>query len=173
MQEIVFVDTKAVIIMRIVVFSDSHDNIFNAVEVVERHKDVKTFVFLGDGSDDFETLKEMYPHKEFFGVRGNCDYFSRLPDEYMMDVDGIKILCTHGHLYNVEFSTDRLIASARSKGATIVLHGHTHKSYSKYDDGLYVVCPGSVSKPADRERTYAIIDILNNGISCNIVEIKR
>ena len=159
--------------MRIVVFSDSHGDIFQAVEVVRRNEREKVFIFLGDGVDELETLKEMYPHKEFIGVRGNCDFFCHLPDEYTMDVGGVKILCTHGHLYSVKSSLERISESARKKGVTVALYGHTHKSLTKYDDGLYLVCPGSVSKPADRYPTYATVDITDKGIFCNIVEMKR
>ena len=159
--------------MRLVVFSDSHGDIFQAVEVVRRNEREKVFIFLGDGVDELETLKEMYPHKEFIGVRGNCDFFCHLPDEYTMDIDGVKILCTHGHLYSVKSSLERISESARKKGVTVALYGHTHKSLTKYDDGLYLVCPGSISKPADRYPTYATVDITDKGIFCNIVEIKR
>ena len=158
--------------MRIVVFSDSHGDIFQAIEVVRRNEREKIFVFLGDGADELETLREMYPHKEFIGVRGNCDFFCHLPDEYMMDSGGVKLLCTHGHLYSVKYSTEKLGESARKKGATVALYGHTHKALVKYDDGLYLVCPGSVSRPADRYPTYATIDIIEKGIFCNIVEMK-
>ena len=158
--------------MRIVVFSDSHGDIFQAIEVVRRNEREKIFVFLGDGADELETLREMYPHKEFIGVRGNCDFFCHLPDEYMMDSGGVKLLCTHGHLYSVKYSTEKLGESARKKGATVSLYGHTHKALVKYDDGLYLVCPGSVSRPADRYPTYATIDIIEKGIFCNIVEMK-
>ena len=158
--------------MRIVVFSDSHGDIFQAVEVVRRNEKEKVFIFLGDGADELETLREMYPHKEFIGVRGNCDFFCHLPDEYMMDSGSVKLLCTHGHLYSVKYSTEKLGESARKKGATVALYGHTHKALVKYDDGLYLVCPGSVSRPADRHPTYATIDITEKGIFCNIVEMK-
>ena len=159
--------------MRIVVFSDSHGDIFQAVEVVRRNEKEKVFIFLGDGVDELETLKEMYPHKEFIGVRGNCDFFCHLPDEYTMDVDGVKLLCTHGHLYGVKSTHEKLAESARKKGASVALYGHTHKSLVKYDDGLYLVCPGSISRPADRYPSYATIDITPKGIFCNIVEFKR
>ena len=159
--------------MRIVVFSDSHGDIFQAVEVVRRNEKEKTFIFLGDGIDELDTLKEMYPHKEFVGVRGNCDYFSHHPTEYMLDIAGVKILCTHGHTHHVKLSTDSLMKMARERGADIVLHGHTHKSVTRYDDGLYLVCPGSVSRPMDLFPTYATIDITEKGIFCNIVEMKR
>ena len=159
--------------MRIVVFSDSHGDIFQAIEVVRRNEREKVFIFLGDGADELLTLREMYPHKEFIAVRGNCDFFCQLPDEYTMDVDGTKILCTHGHLYNVKYSLDKLTETARKRGVTIALYGHTHKSNVRYDDGLYLVCPGSVSRPADRQPTYATIDITEKGIFCNIVEMKR
>ena len=159
--------------MRIVVFSDSHGDIFQAVEVVERNEKERVFIFLGDGVDELGTLKEMYPHKEFIGVRGNCDFFCNLPDEYTMDIGGTRILCTHGHLYGVKCSHEKLVEAARKKGVTVALYGHTHKSFTKYDYGLYLVCPGSVSRPADRYPTYATIDITEKGIFCNIVEMKR
>ena len=44
--------------MRIVVFSDSHGDIFQAIEVVRRNEKEKIFVFLGDGADEVSTLHQ-------------------------------------------------------------------------------------------------------------------
>lgn len=159
--------------MRIVVFSDCHGDVFRALEVVRRNEKEKLFVFLGDGADVLDTLRQQFPQKEFIGVRGNCDFFCNLPDEYMIDVEGVKILCTHGHLYGVKFSEERLITAARGRNAQIVLYGHTHRAVSRYIDGLYIVCPGSISRPADFERSYATIDIVKQGIFCNIVRMSE
>lgn len=159
--------------MRLVVFSDTHGDFFQALEVVKQNPNEKTFIFLGDGADELNLLKQQFPHKEFIGVCGNCDYFCDLPNVYMMDVSGVKILCTHGHLYNVKVSSALLMKAAKQKGATVVLHGHTHRSVSRYEDGVYLVCPGSVSRPADMKKSYATIDITDKGVFCNIVEMKN
>ena len=60
--------------MRIVVFSDSH-GITPAMEAaVEQQKSAKLFIHLGDGLEEFKRLMSKYPNKEYWCVRGNCDY---------------------------------------------------------------------------------------------------
>lgn len=51
---------------------------------------------------------------------------------------------------------------ARQEGADIVLYGHTHTGVTCYDDGLYIMNPGSI-----RDGHYGMIDIVPGGIMLN------
>ena len=64
-------------------------------------------------------------------------------------------------LYNV-------CCAAREKKADIVLFGHTHQALAEYDDGLYILNPGSLHGSMG---TYGIIDITKAGIVTNIVRL--
>lgn len=158
--------------MRIIAFSDSHGSIGGMLEVMEKQPSADWYVFLGDGQEEFEELKTLYPQKTFVGVRGNCDFFSQLPSEYVIDANGVKILCTHGHNHYVKGGADYIKQSAKQIGATIILHGHTHNATVEYNNGIHLICPGSLSHPAKQYPSFAWIDITDKGIASNIVWLK-
>lgn len=105
------------------------------------------------------------------GVRGNCDWSSRLPFTDMITVEEKKILFTHGHLYNVKENMDIIMDKARECKADIVLFGHTHIASSVYTDGLHVMNPGSAAEPRSGSATYGFIDIDSSNIYMGIVTI--
>lgn len=157
--------------MRIVVMSDSHFNFPVLKEIVNIQKSADIFVYLGDGELDFQELMHHYPEKEMHCVRGNCDGGSLTPFAEMMTCCGKQIFLTHGHLFRVKFGVEELKEHAVGIGADILLYGHTHMPYTGYDDGLYIMNPGSVSLPKSGRPTYGVIDITEAGIVLNIVEL--
>ena len=96
-------------------------------------------------------------------VRGNCDFYLSLPEEQDVRIGGHHIFMTHGHLYGVGFSVDRLVAAAKRRGADIALFGHTHVPAFRQADGVTLLNPGSISLPRQAERvcTYALLEIDN------------
>ena len=67
----------------------------------------------------------------------------------------------------------RLLAAktARQNGCDIALYGHTHIANILYEDGIYIVNPGSCSQSRNGKESYAVIDIEPNGIMPIIVEL--
>lgn len=158
--------------MRIVVFSDTHGNAGAIDNIVERNKEVKHFIFLGDGQREVERAVEKYPDKEFHIVAGNCDFASKLPKEGFLEIGGHKILFTHGHAQAVGFSLDRLCYLALYNNADIALFGHTHARHYEYTNGVHMLNPGSASAPRDGNYpSYAFIDIEKGGIVYNHVSL--
>ena len=156
--------------MRVLVLSDSH-GINNPLEtIIDSHPDIEHIIFLGDGIAGVEDLKRFY-NKKFYLVRGNCDFASELPIVDTLVFNGKKIIYTHGHTLDVKYTTERLYEIAKQNNADIVLFGHTHIAYSEYRDGVYLLNPGSVSRSRNGQNSYAIIDILGNGIMTNIIKI--
>ena len=84
---------------------------------------------------------------------------------------GHGIFFTHGHTLGVKYGTERLVSAARAAGCDIALYGHTHASKVLYEDGMYVVNPGSCAEPRDGSKSYAVIDIEENGIMPIIIKI--
>lgn len=159
--------------MRIIVFSDSHRNFSVLNQIVTAHPEADLFLHLGDGKREFEDLAALYPDKQMVGVDGNCDM--GLPGK-AVDVivcRGKKIFFAHGHTFLVKHSTATFLAAARAAGAAIALHGHTHIAYSTYEDGLYIMNPGSVTSPSHGPASYGMIDITPAGIVLNIVPVDR
>lgn len=158
--------------MKIIVFSDSHGN-FNALyRVMEMHRDARAFFHLGDGQRELDDIEALYPEKEFYSVCGNCDLASLKQATGLTEIAGKRIMFTHGHMYGVKSGIGALVTSARKNGADIVLYGHTHIPYEEYDDGLYIMNPGSIGKGVFGSRsTYGIIHIVNGQISTNIATL--
>ncbi len=154
--------------MRILVLSDSHGNEKNLRQALLSQPKAEVVIHLGDGDEETERAKRNFPEKMFLQVRGNCDWGSNLPDRGIYEAEGVKIFYTHGHLYGVKSGLYQAVCAAREQKAQVLLYGHTHEPVTDYEDGLYIMNPGSASyyKP-----TYGILDITPQGIVTNIVEI--
>ena len=150
--------------MRLLVISDSHNRGDIVDRIIRREKDARHIFFLGDVTADIEDFQYEYTDRVFHIVSGNCDLFSEYPSVDLACVNDIKIIFTHGHTMGVKHSTAVLAAAARERGCKIALYGHTHIPSIKYEDGLHIVNPGSVSRSRDGACSYAGIDIEDSGI---------
>jgi len=158
--------------MKIIVVSDSHGNYRALSRVInDYHADI--YIHLGDGERELNTVCLSKPDKQIYHVAGNCDYASLSENELLMSPDDKNVIfAVHGHMNDVKYSLEPLKALARKKGANIVLYGHTHARHNEYDDGMYIINPGSVSIPRDGNRpSFAVIELLPNGIMTNIVDL--
>ncbi len=156
--------------MKILVLSDTHGNVKSIFSVLSRHSDIKDVFFLGDNTGDIDALKEQFSDKTFHIVKGNCDIGSLYKSTDTVTINHKRIFFTHGHKYGVKYTLENLKETAREFNCVLALFGHTHCSLSAYDDGLYIVNPGSLSFPRDCSASYAIIDIVDNGIMPNIMK---
>lgn len=145
--------------MRILVFSDSHGSDRALEAALIQHKDAELIIHLGDGERDFDSIGYAVAGRRIVQVCGNCDFYSLLPNNEIIDVGGVRIFCSHGHTELVKHGTQMFIEKAKSLGARIALYGHTHQSVTAYDDGLHIMNPGSA-----RYGEYGVIDITPSGI---------
>ncbi|MBR5472585.1 MAG: YfcE family phosphodiesterase [Clostridia bacterium] len=157
--------------MRMVVISDSHGHGSVVDRIIRKEKDANVVVFLGDVTSDIEDFTYEYTDKKFYIVSGNCDLFSSYPYSTVANVSGVNVFITHGHSLGVKGGLGNLIRAAKQSDCKIALYGHTHVSNIKYEDGLYIVNPGSCARSRDGGNSYAIIDIRENGILPSIVRI--
>lgn len=155
--------------MKIIVLSDVHGDRARARQVLMSQSKAEVVIFCGDGQWDVEQLKSEFPEKAFYMVRGNCDWGSSLPLQDVINLEGVKIFFTHGHTYQVKMTEYDVKSAANSCGATVLLYGHTHNAVNYYEEGLYVMNPGSCSGYG---ASYGIVEILPKGILTNIVHIK-
>ena len=91
----------------------------------------------------------------FVTVKGNCDFF--IKNNYRVDsLKGVNLYTTHG---NTLFFNDKYLASMALKfSCKIAIHGHTHIPKVTFVDGVYILCPGSVSRPRGGSKpSYAVI----------------
>lgn len=156
--------------MRILVVSDTHGNDAGLRQALLSQPKAEVVIHLGDGEEELQRAKDSFPEKMFLQVRGNCDWGSSLPPTGEYTVDGVKIFYTHGHLYGVKSGLYPLVCAAREKKARVALFGHTHNAFEDYQDGLYLMNPGSLSgwRP-----TYGTVDITPQGIVTNVVKLRE
>ena len=155
--------------MRLLVISDTHgrsDLFFRAIESEPEARDV---IFLGDGLRECEEAQDRYPDRRFHMVRGNCDWYAgnapALGDEMF---GGKCVVFMHGHIQNVKFGPEVAIETARDRGADLLLYGHTHTACTDYEDGLYILNPGSLGY----EQQYGIADITAGGIFTDVRRLR-
>ena len=100
---------------------------------------------------------------EVYAVRGNCDTSKKYPKEMIIDVLGVKILITHGDLYNVKYEYNTIFYKGKEVGADIITFGHSHKALIDEYNGITIMNPGSVSLPYGRNnKTIGFIEIKEN-----------
>lgn len=157
--------------MRILVISDSHRHSHIVDRIIQAQPLAKHIFFLGDNTRDIEDLQYEYTDRVFHIVSGNCDFGWDYPAADMVKLGDVNILYTHGHTYHVKYGTGELLNAAVSRNCRIALYGHTHVSNILYENGIYLVNPGSCSQSREGSNSYAVIDIEKNGIMPIIVKI--
>ncbi|MDO4419103.1 MAG: metallophosphoesterase [Ruminococcus sp.] len=147
--------------MKLLVISDTHNDTYSLKSAINARPDAEVIIHCGDGNSEFEAMKALYPQKHFIGVRGNCDFCCSAQNIETITLEGKKLFITHGHLYNAKYGLYNLVCAAREAKADLLLFGHTHVPLEDYDDGLYVVNPGSCR---GYDGSYAYIDVTEKGI---------
>lgn len=154
--------------MRILVVSDTHRDAHALRTAILKQPKAEVVIHLGDGAEEAQEIKESFPEKMFLTVRGNCDWGGTAPVEELVVLEGKRIFFTHGYTYHVKYDLSEAIAAARERKADILLYGHTHLPLTEYQDGLYIMNPGSLHGSMG---SYGIIDIIPEGIVTNLLKI--
>lgn len=160
--------------MRIIVISDTHGQVRAIENVFLRNKDADMFIHLGDGERDLDSFLLQNPAytKKVIHVAGNCDWGSLSPGFEIIPAGGHKIFASHGHIYAVKNSLEIIKRNAKENGCDIILYGHTHVRYNKFEDGFYIMNPGSAGCPHDgTSPSFGHIDISSAGVVMNIADI--
>lgn len=158
--------------LRILVVSDTHGQIENVVDYIEKEEKPNMIFHLGDYVKDGLEIGKRFniPTKV---VRGNGDYMEKdFNYEEVVKVDDKKILLTHGHKYDINFSIDRLFYRGKELEADYILFGHTHVPMINKVEDIIIMNPGSSYFPRtrDNKKTLGIINI-GGTLKEEIVEI--
>ncbi|MBQ9238640.1 MAG: YfcE family phosphodiesterase [Treponema sp.] len=70
-----------------------------------------------------------------------------IPQHVVMTVAGKTIAVVHGHRQGVYYGLTALSRTARTLGVSCVLYGHTHSARESWEDGIYLMNPGSCAFP--------------------------
>lgn len=150
--------------MKILIVSDTHGKDTNLEKVLEQECPVDLLIHCGDieGQEDYINALAKCP---VCMVSGNNDFFSDLSREEELEINGRKVLVTHGHYYGVSLSLSRLVEEAQARNIQVVMFGHTHRPVVYEEAGVIAVNPGSLSYPRQEKRlpSYVILTIDKRG----------
>lgn len=152
--------------MKILVFSDSHGDIFNMKDALKRHRKAEVVIFCGDGHSDIQEIQRQFPDKMYLCVKGNCDWYCDFPLLATINLCGKKLLITHGHVQSVKDTFYRLLTLAKQEQADIAVFGHTHTRLTTVEDGILLVNPGSIGYHEE----YSTIDIAESDGTITVSE---
>ncbi|MBF4695236.1 metallophosphoesterase family protein [Fusibacter ferrireducens] len=154
--------------MKICVFSDTHGHISQIKDrLIHLDQEVDAFWFLGDYAKDCKVLKKVLK-KKISIVRGNCDFNSHEPEEQILEVEGKRVLLTHGHHYNVKNTLTTLYLKAKSSEVDLVCFGHTHMALYEKEGGVVFFNPGSPTSPRGRiHPSLGVVTIDKESILCD------
>lgn len=128
--------------MKLLVFSDSHGVLDTMIWAVEHYRPDRV-LHLGDCCADFTDLRQRFPEIPMDGVPGNCDYGVQDAPTRFLELEGVRIMMTHGHRYGVKSGYLRIVYAAREQQADILLFGHTHRAECFREGALWVMNPGA------------------------------
>jgi putative phosphoesterase len=143
---------------KIIVVSDTHGSKKGLDSIRALIAENDCLVHLGDGAYDVRELQSETPDK-FYVVRGNCDFFSPLPEEWELEIERVKIYVCHGHKYGVKSSLISLAREAKRRGCQVAFYGHTHDALISEIDGVTLINPGSFKRPVGEGGSYAYVVI--------------
>jgi len=150
--------------MKVVVFSDSHGNLDWMIAAIELERPNHIF-FLGDHERDGWDISRLYPEIPLNAVKGNCDWGTGM-EEWLVELEDVRFLLTHGHLYGAKSGFGRLLAAGERLGAHMVCFGHTHTPVSNYEvNGIKLFNPGTIGGPHGQRTTYGVLTVKNGYIS--------
>lgn len=152
--------------MKLLVLSDTHKSLGFACEAIENERP-DAVLHLGDHLSDAEDLSFAYQEPDFYYVPGNCDYEPAVRQSLTLELGGVRIFMTHGHLFGVKSGTDVLLSMAKAQGAALALYGHTHVAALQTQSGVTLFNPGTAGRFG--RSSYGLVDIHGGSFSCRIV----
>lgn len=102
-----------------------------------------------------DTLARIAP---VHAVRGNRDFFVRLPRTLRLEFEGVRVGLTHGHgglagyvreklrYYTVGFTSEHFLAQVRAvfDDVDVIVFGHSHRPINRIREGVLLFNPGSL-----------------------------
>ncbi len=155
----------------VLVISDTHGETSLAEKVIKKHKNIDLIIHLGDYFRDAKALHSINPEIKFEYVYGNSDFMiGDVPSEKILEIEGNRVLLTHGHRYSVKWGIEKLEAKAKNENIQLLLFGHTHISQVVYGPRYIILNPGSISDPrGGDDESYAIVKIDNAKIQVDLL----
>lgn len=149
-------DTKGVVNMKIVVFSDAHGEKGIINRIINYNPDADYIISLGDSELNQQFLQDL----DIIAIKGNYPRDPGFAYEGELNVEGKKIYMTHGHKFGVHKKLTKLSSHALKNEYDLALYGHTHIARVDKIANTILANPGSVKSPRNSvPPSYMIITI--------------
>lgn len=157
--------------MLVVVVGDTHGRLESIQKEIKSLPGLEVLLHTGDHYQDGSVLARKLKIKGY-SVAGNCDRAGGV-SERVLELEGHRILLTHGHLYRVKMTMNNLYYKAQEGRYDIVVFGHTHVPFLEKVDDIWFINPGSPTFPRDGRPTYGLMELGPGQTELRIVEMKR
>lgn len=131
--------------MNIAVAADTHGRIEGLKKQLIKDKPEHLF-FAGDFLSDSRRLTHHLGINSD-AVLGNCDGKSTGEWEKVVELAGKRFYIVHGHQFGVKSSLNTLFYRGQELGVDAVVFGHTHVVCCEQVAGMWMLNPGSASRP--------------------------
>ncbi|WP_247003693.1 metallophosphoesterase [Halosolutus gelatinilyticus] len=155
----------------IAIFSDTHSDSGHelAGEALTAAREAGTVIHAGDFTSPaaLDAFQEECEH--FYAVHGNADSAAvrdRLPTERIVEAGGIRFAVTHRR----DGGDAGLAMFGRSRGADVVVSGHTHRPTIVETGDVVLLNPGSHAQPRGNRPGFAVLDESADGLAGEIRE---
>ncbi|SEQ85975.1 metallophosphoesterase [Natrinema salaciae] len=148
----------------IAIFSDTHSSGGHELEgdALTAAREADAVVHAGDFTS--ETALEAFQDEcdRLFAVHGNADSAAvrdRLPTARVVEENGIRIAVTHRR----DGGETGLAMFGRSRGADVVVFGHSHRPTVVETEDVVLLNPGSHADPRGNRPGFATVEARRNG----------
>lgn len=148
--------------MKILITSDTHGYYSKISDLILDRGDIDLMLHAGDGVEDCKNIN-YETGINYYVVKGNNDFYTDEPYYKIIELNGYKILLTHGHKEGIDYTLSNLIEKAKDKSCDIAIFGHIHRYFEINRAGILILNPGSPSLPRDGKAS-AMIMSLDKGI---------
>ena len=148
--------------MTILVVSDSHGDL-DALKRAFQQVQPDCVMHLGDHLRDAQRLRAAVGGVPVYAVPGNCDFGAREAPEVCVELQGMRLMLMHGHLYGVKSGLLRLRMESERVGAQVTLFGHTHRAFCEEEDGRWLMNPGAAGTGS-----YGIVELSGGKAVCTL-----
>ncbi len=155
--------------MKLFVTGDTHGHLDKIRKIYPHLKGIDMIIHTGDMQRDaYEMEKEF--NIPVVSVPGNCDGSHSAGDFATVRTEYGNILVTHGHMQNAGYCCDRLLYLCEENNCSAVIFGHTHVPVYEEYSGIYLLNPGSLTRPRDGSQgSYGIITTTESTFAASII----
>ena len=158
--------------LKLFITGDTHGHLEKVRAIYPHLKGIDMIIHTGDIQHDAYELEDEFGIP-VVSVPGNCDGSHSSSDFAIVETEYGNILVTHGHMQNVDYHYDRLLYLCEENNCIAAVFGHTHMPVYEEYGGIYLLNPGSLTRPRDGSQgSYGIITTTESTFAGSIIYYK-